>query len=312
MRVTFLGTAAAEGYPALWCRCERCTVARERGGRNLRFRASVLINDDLLIDPGPDLVASAVRLGVDLAPVQACLVTHPHTDHLEASTFYWRRKGFVATALPLLEVYASAASIDRMLKHERREIDPAAIRVRTHVIGAYQRHELSTGGELPPDDRFPEGRQSPPQTPQRRYTVWTFAASHAEPSIEPMFFAVRQEAGPETDASGPKTLLYSTDTGPYSEETWAALARLGGEGVRFDVTAIDSTSGLGPDSKAHMNIRQMAWHQDELARRGLLTDGCRRHAHHFSHNGTPPYEELEPALNAIGIEAAYDGLVVEV
>ena len=31
MKLTFLGTAAAEGYPALWCRCERCTTARERG-----------------------------------------------------------------------------------------------------------------------------------------------------------------------------------------------------------------------------------------------------------------------------------------
>ena len=278
----------------------------------MRFRASVLINDDLLIDPGPDVLASSIRLGVDLAPVQACLVTHPHTDHLEASTFFWRRKGFVATALPLLEVYASAASIDRMLKHERREIDPEAIRIRTHAIGAYQKHELATGGDLPPDARFPEGRQTAPQTAPRRYTVWSFAASHAEPSIEPMFFAVRQEAGPEVATSGPKTLLYSTDTGPYSEETWSALGRLGAEGVRFDITAIDSTSGLGPDSKGHMNIRQMAWHQDELAQRGLLVDGCRRFAHHFSHNGTPPYEELEPALGALGIGGAYDGLVVEV
>ena len=310
MRLTFLGTAAAEGYPALWCRCERCLVARQRGGRNLRFRASVLINDDLLIDPGPDVLASAVRLGIDLAPVQACLVTHPHTDHLEASTCFWRRKGFVATALPLLEVYASAASIERMLHLERRDIDPAAIRIHTHAIGAFQRHAIVTGGELPPDTRFPDGKQDAPQTARRRYTVWTFAASHAEPALEPMIFAIRQEEGPEV-ASGARALLYSTDTGPYSEETWAALERLGREELRFDITAIDSTSGLGPDSRGHMNIRQMAWHQDELGRRGVLADACQRHAHHFSHNGTPPYEELAPLLGEMGIVASYDGLVVQ-
>ena len=309
MRVTFLGTAAAEGYPALWCRCDRCTVARQRGGRNLRFRASVLINDDLLVDPGPDVLASAIRLGIDLAPVQACLVTHPHTDHLEASTFFWRRKGFVATALPLLEVYASAASIDSMLRLERRDIDPEAIRVRTHAIGAFQRHEIQTGGELPPDTRFPDGQQVAPPTARRRYAVWTFAASHAEPALEPMIFAIRQTEGPEVE-SGPKTLLYSTDTGPYSEETWATLERLGREEIRFDITAIDSTSGTGPDSRGHMNIRQMAWHQEELGRRGLLADPCQRHAHHFSHNGTPPYEELAAQLEDMGIVAAYDGLVV--
>jgi ribonuclease BN (tRNA processing enzyme) len=309
VRVTFLGTGAAEGYPALWCRCERCQVARARGGKNLRFRASALLNDDLLIDPGPDMVAAAVRLGVDLAPVQACLVTHPHTDHLEAGTFFWRRKGFVATGLPELAVYASAASIDRMLRRERRDIDPAAIRVQPRQIGAFQSLQIATGGELPRDPRFGESGAEAPQTPPRRYSVWTFAASHAEPEIEPMIFAIRQEEGPEL-SGGPKTLLYSTDTGPYSDETWAALDRLGGEGVRFDITAIDSTSGLGPDSKGHMNIRQMAWHQDELRRRGLLSERCQRFAHHFSHNGTPPFEELEEHLAALGVSPSYDGLVV--
>lgn len=271
----------------------------------------MVINDDLLIDPGPDVLAASIRLNVDLAPVQACLVTHPHTDHLEASTFFWRRKGFVATALPLLDVYASSASITRMLQHERREIDPAAIQVRTHTIGAFQRFVVTTGGEIGPDTRFPDGSTTPPQTAARRYVVWTFAASHAEPAIEPLFFAVQQTHGPEAAGRTP-TLLYSTDTGPYSEQTWAALARLGGEGLLFDVTVIDSTSGLGPDSRGHMNLRQMAWHQDELGRRGLLAAGARRLAHHFSHNGTPPHEELAAHLAPLDISPAYDGLVVPV
>ena len=55
--------------------------------------------------------------------------------------------------------------------------------------------------------------------------------------------------------------------------------------ARLVMRLLDATSGAGEDSTAHMNLRQMAWHQQELARRGLLAGGARRIAHHFSHNG---------------------------
>jgi len=310
LRLTFLGTGAAEGYPALWCRCERCTIARQRGGRNLRFRSSLLINDDLLIDPGPDMVAAAIRHGLDLAPVQATLVTHPHTDHLEASTFFWRRKGFVGTPLPWLEVYASAASIARITRHEGKDIAPETVRIRPNPLGAFQRFEIRTGGEIARDERFSEGE--PPHTPARRYEVWTFGASHAEAAMEPMFFAVQQQEGPEVaDRATLPALLYATDTGPFADETWTSLRRLGEEGVQFTAAAIDSTLGLGADGKGHMSLRQMAAHHAQLAQEGLLAEGARRLAHHFSHNGTPPYEELVAHLAPDGIEPSYDGMVLE-
>jgi phosphoribosyl 1,2-cyclic phosphate phosphodiesterase len=312
MNLTFLGTGAAEGYPALWCRCERCTVARQRGGRSLRFRASMLVNDDLLIDVGPDIVASAVRLGVDLAPVQALLVTHPHSDHLEAHNFGWRRKGFVATPLPLLHIYGSAASVQKMSGVEGRQIDPAALRVEHHRIAAFQRFEVRTGGELAPDPRFDDPNLSVPATPPRRYEVQTVAARHATPDAEPMFFAIRQVEGPEAGGrEAPPALLYATDTGPFLDETWAQLDALGVEGWRFDAAIIDSTSGTLKDSTAHMGVAQMTWHQQELARRRLLTANARRIAHHFSHNGTPPYEELSEILAADGIESSFDGRRVD-
>jgi phosphoribosyl 1,2-cyclic phosphate phosphodiesterase len=316
MKLTFLGTAAAEGYPALWCRCERCAVARARGGRNLRFRSSLLINDDVLIDPGPDTVAAAIRLGLDLAPVQAALITHPHSDHLEATTFYWRRKGFVGTPLPLLRVYASEASISRMLQHDRRTMAADALRLEPHAIHAFDELTISTGGRPAPDPRFDDvgtPEVEPPETPVRRYQVWTFAARHAEPAMEAMFFAVCQLEGPEVAGRAElPALLYATDTGPFLDETWAALGRLAGAGVRFGAAVVDSTSGLGKDGSAHMNLRQMEAHQHELARRGLLANGARRMAHHFSHNGAPPYEELESYLAERGLAQAYDGLTLRI
>jgi len=34
MKVKILGTAAAEGWPALFCRCPACQRARKLGGKN--------------------------------------------------------------------------------------------------------------------------------------------------------------------------------------------------------------------------------------------------------------------------------------
>ncbi|MFA5205011.1 MAG: hypothetical protein WC708_11475 [Lentisphaeria bacterium] len=54
MQIKILGSAAAEGIPALWCECETCGQAREKGGKDIRQRASYLIDDDTMVDFGPD------------------------------------------------------------------------------------------------------------------------------------------------------------------------------------------------------------------------------------------------------------------
>src|SRR5262245_39053237 len=90
MRVTFLGPSADHPTPEPWCRCATCQAAREHGGRDVRLRSALLVNDDLLVDAGPDLPAAAARLGIALAAAQAVLVTHPHIDHLAWSAFQGR------------------------------------------------------------------------------------------------------------------------------------------------------------------------------------------------------------------------------
>ena len=50
MKVVYLGTAAAEGIPGMFCVCETCRRAMERGGRNIMTRSQMLVNDDLLVD----------------------------------------------------------------------------------------------------------------------------------------------------------------------------------------------------------------------------------------------------------------------
>ena len=48
MQFQYLGTAAAEGWPAVFCRCKYCLEAQRLGGKNIRTRSQAIVNDDLL------------------------------------------------------------------------------------------------------------------------------------------------------------------------------------------------------------------------------------------------------------------------
>jgi len=82
MKVRFLGTAAFEGIPSLFCGCALCAKAKQIGGKELRTRTSVMIDDDLKVDFPPDTLLHMHRDGIDLDQVKDLLFTHSHSDHL--------------------------------------------------------------------------------------------------------------------------------------------------------------------------------------------------------------------------------------
>ena len=75
MRVTLLGTGAADGWPNPWCTCGSCADARRRGV--LRRPTSALVDGALLLDLSP----APPPGGACLADVHTVLVTHDHPDH---------------------------------------------------------------------------------------------------------------------------------------------------------------------------------------------------------------------------------------
>lgn len=77
MRVQLLGTGSADRWPNPWCACASCVWARDTG--QVRDRTSALVDDVLLVDPGPD----AGNGGADLSRVRTVLITHDHPDHLD-------------------------------------------------------------------------------------------------------------------------------------------------------------------------------------------------------------------------------------
>lgn len=82
MKLKYFGTAAAEGFPGMFCQCDTCMRAKLAGGKNLRTRSQALVNDKLLIDLCPDMLMHIYNYGLNVHEIENILITHCHADHL--------------------------------------------------------------------------------------------------------------------------------------------------------------------------------------------------------------------------------------
>jgi len=277
MQLTFLGTGASEGYPAPFCHCPRCEEARRRGGRSIRLRASLLVNQDLLIDYN-DIVAASMFYGVDTAAIETLLITHSHADHYQFDQFFIRAHPFAITPVPMARLYAPHDAIAMLRARPERPLEQVRLDARVAA----------------PGDRWQSGR----------YTIRAFHATHG--TADPLLYAVDD---------GERALLYSTDTGLYSAETWAAIGEDGSPAGRgYDVVVMDETMGTVPTNgdSQHLGLDAVIAYRQLFEREGLLRPGARFIAHHFSHGANPHHEALEEILKPHGIEVAYDGWRLQV
>lgn len=79
MEVLFLGTSAGWPFPRLNCSCNICV---SRDPKDKRLRPSLLINEELLLDAGPDIYHELIRAHTDLSKLKALAITHGHHDHI--------------------------------------------------------------------------------------------------------------------------------------------------------------------------------------------------------------------------------------
>ncbi len=185
MRILFLGTSAAEGVPGLFCGCEVCQIARERGGKNLRTRSSIYIDRTLKIDLPPDTLHHVLTWGIDLSEMQHLLITHTHADHLALQELEYLLPDFAERSLPL-NVYGSE-DFARALQYVSDEVRQA---LQVHTLQPFTPYEVE------------------------RYTVIPVLAHHRQD--EQCFNYIVSD--------GVKTILYMCDTGWYREATWRYLA----------------------------------------------------------------------------------------
>ena len=107
---------------------------RELGGKDFRKRSSIIINNDLLIDFGPDIMSATFMHGKSIADIRYCLQTHSHSDHFDASCFTTRIPEYMGVNTTPLQLYASEATLRKMSDIEIFSVKS----LQTFKFGPYQ------------------------------------------------------------------------------------------------------------------------------------------------------------------------------
>lgn len=283
MIVTFLGTAAANAFPEAFCKCKNCEQARMLGGSSLRKRSAILINDDLLIDLNPDIMAASQIHGCSLTNVRYCLQTHPHADHLDLSHLLSRSPDFGTIGAPVLNFYASAETLQRASHTFERDLEGYSL--------------LSPNAETSLNLKIHQIEPFRPFT-FGNYRVIAFPANHA-PKMGAMLYSVESDH---------HTIFYGTDTAVLFEETWQAFHQFQ---MQFDLVILDHTYGPNQPGSDHLSAHQVIEHIQRMQHEGLLKSNARAFATHIAHEGNPAHPELVEFASKNGYEVAYDGLVLE-
>lgn len=276
MRLKYLGTGASEGWPAIFCECESCKKAMEKGGRNIRTRSQAVVDDKLLIDFPADTYMHVLYQGLDLSRIKNCIITHDHGDHLYSAEFENRQEGYVhIQSEPLLTVYGTG---------------PVGKRV-TEIMDLYN---LNQEGRV-------AFKRITPFVPFKvdEYEITPLKADH-DPLCEPVFYII---------SDGKKSILYANDTGYFPDETWQYLEE---HRPYFDFVSLDCTMGVEEQRRGHMGISTDLEVRKRLIDMSCAGDNTIFCLHHFTHNSKLIYDELVPIAREYGFLVSYDGMTVEI
>lgn len=277
MKLTYLGTAAAEGWPALFCRCPYCRKALEAGGRNLRTRSQALVNDDLLLDFPADTFSHMQQNRLDLSAVRYLLITHGHIDHFAPADLHLRDNGFYAHDLTseTLDLYGNARVL-KLLENEHvlRAEEPNHTGITPHLAEAYK--PFSCG----------------------RYRVTPLPANHAG-GEKALVYLIED---------GEKTLLYLHDTGLLCDGFYDYLRE---HRVHADLVSYDCTYVALPSGGGHLGLDSCPVVREKLEAIGVSDEKTVSVVNHFSHNGKLIHDELVPVAKELGFLTSYDGMTVE-
>ncbi len=108
MKLQLLGTGAADGIPGLFSNDPVSSFAREHSGRELRSRASALLDGILQIDLSPDVFHQINRFGVNPCDWKALFFTHSDDDHVAVNEIQYALYPFTTADHLDLTIFANA------------------------------------------------------------------------------------------------------------------------------------------------------------------------------------------------------------
>jgi len=267
-----LGTAAAEGWPALFCVCDACREARTLGGKNVRRRAAYQVGETIHIDFGPDSYAQMLEFGLRYELLEHLLVTHSHDDHLLPSDLAYRHRGYSVLPDDAMMTIHGNAQVEARLRSIDLPLEECFVKM--EPVRPFETVELSEG-----------------------VSAIAIMADHASADEEAVNYVLQREG---------RTLLQGNDTGIWPEESWEFIA-----GLRLDVALIECTYGPNRGGRHHLGAADVLEVRDRLAEIGALTSDTRTVVSHFSHNSGWLHEQYEEFFAPENIEVAYDGMELE-
>lgn len=280
MKVTILGTAAI-GYPLAFCNCDNCNDARNHKGKSLRKRASILINDDLIIDLGPDSQSAMMQYDKNMGNIKYLLQTHIHTDHYD--------EGLLCTRIPYMA----------MKNHNKLEIfaHPICLDIMSNRVNQFEKADLISeegsnklnvhSNSVNSGDIFEFGN----------YKVKAIETMH-DVKHGSLLYVVQEED---------KTLFYATDTPELTEN---AIEQL--KDYKLDCIIMDHTFGNVDYSFSHLNESLFIKQLEKLKSYNIIDEDTLIFGTHISHDGMPYHELAEEAAIKNGYHIAYDGMEIEI
>ena len=269
MRVFFLGTGAAEGFPALFSRTPINLEALRRGGKNLRLRSGILLDDAVRVDLCPDALAQVHRYPErDLTSIQHLLLTHTHDDHFAVRELQYLSCNFAPDRELPLHVWGTNQALTKLSAETAHFFEEPPLHYRT--LTPFQ--EVKIGSLF----------------------VTPLTAHHKTDELC-LNFLFR-----DSEDKGAKRLLYASDTGWYDPPTWEFL-----EGVPLDAAIIECGKGISSNTyDGHLSLEECIAFKNKLT----LQPHAQVYLTHLCHTGLLLHEELEERCTPHGIAVAYDGL----
>ena len=277
MKIQVLGTAAATSMPLVFCNCDVCRQLRRLGGKNIRKRSSIVINDELLIDLGPDVINACNMYGVDAGKIKYLLQTHSHSDHFDAGHFVTRWSDYATKDLSHLDIVCSHGTAQDMNHwiNENERIDLFDEKWQKDLN--YGLHIVKHGDVIRLGD----------------YEIVAIDSKH-DSRVEALVFIISSKG---------KSIFYGTDMLEISGEAWKIL-----EKHRFDVVFLDQTYGKGFNAGGHPDAGMVSDYVKTMKSKGIIDEKTVVYATHISHEGNAAHEEMEKEAKANGYKIAYDGM----
>lgn len=274
MKIKYLGTAAAEGVPAIFCNCDTCQRARKAGGRNIRTRSQAMIDGKILIDFPSDTYLHMLRDGESFADLEYCLITHAHMDHFYTSEINCRKVGFGHPIVPTLHFYATEPGCRKFESDTANEGVVEQGRVALHEIEPFKPFMIED------------------------YKITPLKAAH-DPKSGPVIYLIEHDG---------QAILYAHDTGTLPEETMEFFRNYKG---KLSLLSLDGTCGIiDDDYYGHMTIPRDRALRKEFEALGIVDEKTVFVLNHFSHNGRVTYDELCEIVKDEGFVVSYDTLEI--